>query len=217
MESIHNFQTNLIAFWRPQKHSYYALRWTGPTTFWRRWNGTVEGGLSKHKSANHALPGNVEIKLSNNTMLRVRSEGEFLLLGTTRITIVKRVSGATIPNLWKNYELGPLIEREGVDLAVSLWDLQAAVAVPPAPIPLIPIPPVVGNPPLPKRIAWLIAEDSAKNEEKCPITMEPISPITASVTSCYHTFDTHAIQAWLTNHTTCPQCRSPCVATIAFE
>jgi hypothetical protein len=132
------------------------------------------------------------------------------MLGTRRITIVKRLSGATIPNAWKGHELGPLIERTGVDLAVSLWD-----APPPAPAaPTVIV--AIAREGIPKRIAWLVAEEAAKHEEKCPITMEPISPITASVTSCFHTFDSAAIASWLTNHTTCPQCRKNCVATVAY-
>jgi hypothetical protein len=220
MQAINNFETNLIACWRPQKHAYHALTWNNQNEHWRPWYGTVIGGLSKHRSTAHDLSGDVQIKLQNNTMVQVQAAGEFLMLGTTRITLVKRIGGATIPNAWKNRELGPLIERTGVDLAVSLWNvLPPAVPVPPvAPVP--PIVPAVASrleiEPIPKRIAWLVAEDAAKNEEKCPITMEPISPITASVTSCFHTFDSEAIAVWLTNHRTCPQCRKPCVVSVAY-
>lgn len=210
MQTIHNFTTNLIAFWRPQKHTYYALSWDQECRYWRPWHGTVLGGLSKHKSTAHLVPGSVEIKISNtNTRVRIECEGEFLMLGTTRISIVKRRSGATIPNAWKNHELGPLTERAGVDELVSLWDLAPAAPVPPVALATLEA--------IPKRIAWLIAEDASKNDEKCPITMETISPITASVTSCFHSFDSAAIAAWLTNHSTCPQCRKNCVATIAFS
>jgi hypothetical protein len=211
IDAIHNFTTNLIAFWRPQKHSYHALTWDDQRRHWRPWYGAIQGGLSKHRSATHTGSGSVEIKLMNNTMLRLRAEGEFLLLGTTRITLVKRASGATIPSAWKNHELGPLTERTGVDLAVSLWGIA------PTPEPILP-PMVLGMvvDPIPKRIAWMVAEDAAKHDEKCPITMEPISPITASVTSCFHTFESEAIAAWLTNHSTCPQCRKNCVVTVAY-
>lgn len=215
METIHNFTTNLVAFWRPQKHAYHALSWNSQAGYWRPWHGTIQGGLSKHKSIVHIRPGSVQIKLQNDTMMTVQAEGEFLMLGATRITLLKRTSGATIPNAWKNHELGALTERAGVDLAISLWDLVAPVA-PAAPA----APPIILGTvidPIPKRIAWMVAEDAARQEEKCPITMEPISPITASVTSCFHTFETEAIAAWLTNHSTCPQCRKRCVATVAYS
>lgn len=210
METIHNFTTNLIAFWRPQKHAYHALTWDSVSRHWRPWYGAVEGGLSKHRSTQHPERGSVEIKLMNNAMVRIECRGEFLLLGTTRITLVKRIAGATIPNTWKGHELGPLTEREGVDLAVSLWE----VPPPTPPQPAVILGTVIEA--IPKRIAWLVAEEAAKLEEKCPITMEPISPITASVTSCFHTFDSEAIASWLINHSTCPQCRKTCVATVAY-
>ena len=136
------------------------------------------------------------------------------MLGTTRITIVRRLSGATIPNPWKNHELGPLTERTGVDLAVSLWYVAPAAPASPPANPTVILGTVIEA--IPKRIAWLVAEDAAKNDEKCPITMEPISPITASVTSCFHTFESEAIASWLVNHTTCPQCRKKCVVTVAY-
>ena len=212
MEDIFNFKTNMIALWRPQKRTYHALTWHANQRHWRPWTGTVEGGLSKHKSTAHTVSGAVDIKLMNNTMIRVMAEGEFLMLGATRITLVKRLGG-TIPNAWKNHELGPLIERV-VALDVSLWDVAppvAAVTVAPA------APSMVAIQAIPKRIAWMVAEDASKNEEKCPITMEPISPITASVTSCFHAFESEAIASWLTNHDTCPQCRNKCVATVAYS
>jgi hypothetical protein len=71
--------------------------------------------------------------------------------------------------------------------------------------------------PLPKRVAWIIAEDAGKNGDKCAITMEPITPVTAAVTTCFHCFDHESIQTWMESHTTCPQCRERCAITKAFE
>jgi hypothetical protein len=131
------------------------------------------------------------------------------------MTILQRIDGVNIPSTWKNHNFGNLVVAEPVVQAVRLWDNPPPAPVPAAaPVPSAGTPSVVG---LPKRIAWLVAEDAAKKDEKCPITMEPISPITASVTSCFHTFESEAITSWLTNHTTCPQCRTPCVATVAFS
>ena len=218
MQEIQNFTTNLIALWRPKKRTYYALTWDAGPRHWKPWYGVVEGGLSKHKSTAHIIPGRVNIKLMNrNALIRLHCTGEFLMLGTTRITIAKRVTGISVPQSWMAHELGPLIQRTGVDEMISLWDHAPPVPVAPAPSPIVTLINARALKYIPKRIAWLVAEDAAKNEEKCPITMEAISPITASVTSCYHTFDTTAIQAWLTTHTTCPQCRTPCVATQCFE
>jgi len=208
---IHNFTTNLIAFWRPKKRKYHALTWNNIARHWDPWYGAIQGGLSKHTSTNHPGGGRVQIKIATGGAVSVQASGEYLMLGATRMTIVKRSSGAIIPNYWKNHEFGDLIVREPVATAAELWGLPPAAPAAPAPVLAITTAEV-----LPKRIAWIIAEDAAKNDEKCPITMEPISPITASVTNCFHTFESDAIATWLANHTTCPQCRKPCVATVAF-
>ena len=57
---------------------------------------------------------------------------------------------------------------------------------------------------LPQHIAWVIAEDASKNNQDCPITLNPISPITASVTNCFHTFDTQAVIQALNIKAVCP-------------
>jgi hypothetical protein len=51
---------------------------------------------------------------------------------------------------------------------------------------------------------------AASTATLCPITMEPVTPDTATVTSCGHIFQSTAIVQWLTNHDTCPECRAPC-------
>lgn len=69
---------------------------------------------------------------------------------------------------------------------------------------------------IPRRIAWLIAEDACKNNQECPISMDAITPITAKVTTCFHVFDGASIDTWLQTHNTCPVCKQTCVATAAF-
>ena len=44
----------------------------------------------------------------------------------------------------------------------------------------------------------------------CAITMEPIKTTTAAVTSCGHIFQKAAIDHWMQDHDTCPECRQPC-------
>jgi len=70
---------------------------------------------------------------------------------------------------------------------------------------------------IPQRIAWIIAE--AAKEELCPISTNPISPITASVTTCFHVFETEAINEWIARNpvTPCPVCRKVCMATPAYS
>jgi len=71
---------------------------------------------------------------------------------------------------------------------------------------------------IPQRIAWIIAE--AAKEELCPISTNPISPITASVTTCFHVFETEGINEWIARNpvnTPCPVCRKVCMATPAYS
>lgn len=64
--------------------------------------------------------------------------------------------------------------------------------------------------PLPKFVTDLIIADAVAKRATCPITMEPIRADNATVTSCYHIFDTAALTAWAASQdstTICPQCR----------
>lgn len=60
---------------------------------------------------------------------------------------------------------------------------------------------------LPKFVADLILRDAAAEGKLCPITMEPIEATEAyTVTACYHAFNKEALQRWLRDHRTCPEC-----------
>lgn len=65
--------------------------------------------------------------------------------------------------------------------------------------------------PMPPHVARILLERAEQEGVACAITGEAITPVTASVTSCGHIFDTTAIRTWLSTHTTCPECRQPCV------
>ena len=66
------------------------------------------------------------------------------------------------------------------------------------------------KPPLP-HVAEAILERAVRNKETCPISLEELSLETgACVAPCYHAFQKEAIQEWMREHTTCPQCRQAC-------
>jgi Zinc-finger of the MIZ type in Nse subunit len=73
--------------------------------------------------------------------------------------------------------------------------------------------------PIPQRIAWILAEDACKKGETCSITMEEITPLTSSVTTCYHFFNSEAIETWLQSKPMreCPVCKRTCYATKACD
>ena len=63
-----------------------------------------------------------------------------------------------------------------------------------------------------KRIADILIADAVSKGEQCCISMNPLTPDTAScVAPCYHIFETEAIKTWLATKHTCPTCREPCV------
>jgi hypothetical protein len=64
--------------------------------------------------------------------------------------------------------------------------------------------------PLPKHIQTIVLERAESDGTSCPITLTPIRRATASVTSCGHIFQTAAIQEWLSENETCPECRGVC-------
>jgi hypothetical protein len=60
---------------------------------------------------------------------------------------------------------------------------------------------------LPKFVADLILRNAAAEGGRCPITMDPIEETEAFiVTACYHVFNTEALQRWLRERSTCPEC-----------
>jgi len=63
---------------------------------------------------------------------------------------------------------------------------------------------------IPTFVRNLLIEEAIEKKQDCPITMEPITTDSATVTSCYHVFDKDAIAIWLTTHTTCPVCKQEC-------
>ena len=63
---------------------------------------------------------------------------------------------------------------------------------------------------LPAHIKAIVLGHAESINQTCSISLEPIRSTTASVTSCGHIFQTTAIQEWLSENQTCPECRQPC-------
>jgi len=153
-------------------------------------------------------------------LIDVRSRGYYLRSENTRITLLEK-TGALPPSFNIDYTLAdPTVAADLTD--EPLW----VVGVPPLALPQVALPQVPALPvrfvplkPIPKRIAWLLAEEASKANEQCPILAEAISPITAAVTTCFHVFEHDAINEWFTRNpvnTKCPVCRDLCLFTKAF-
>lgn len=219
MARIHNFLGNRIAFYKPRKRSYYLLAWSNTRNYWVG-SALVDNPpptIMKHRTTSH-VASSVTIHLQNGRAMSVLSRCEYLLIGDEEIPILYRIGGAQIPLNISRYEFGGVIipvESDVYTRNVDLWTLPPPEPPPPEPVVAEPVADHIK--PLPKRIAWIIAEDACKNNETCPIIMEPISPVTAAVSTCFHCFDHEAIMHWLADRDTCPQCREKCAVTKAFD
>jgi hypothetical protein len=65
------------------------------------------------------------------------------------------------------------------------------------------------SPSLPHHVAAIVLDSAVTTHAICPISMEPIQQTGFSVTGCGHVFKTTALRRWITEHRTCPECRTP--------
>jgi hypothetical protein len=217
---IQTILSDYIAIERRRKGTFYLLEWVNEPRGWQKYTGEGFPDLMRHKSINHIYTDILmPIRMRRRVGLialnkRGYGSGEFLKSGDTVIPII-------VANLMPATMIGTeFVARRAVDYdsAQELWieqTVQPEPLPPPRPRPQ-PQPqpqpvPVALPDPIPLRIARLIAEDS--KDENCPITMNKITPFTCSVTSCFHVFDSDALDEWTTTNNTCPVCRKLCSVT----
>jgi hypothetical protein len=232
-ERIHNFTGNLIAFHRPIKKTYYFFTWNTTAREWGAYDGNHEN-ISLHKSRTHTLNGAVDINVRlgrRRHIISIVSDKCFLKSGNIHIPILK-VAGIAIQGIQKLKQYTVTVEHDTATYLMNarLWLTPPAA---PSPSPAAPasaaaaaassasVAQVHQKKGIPRRIAWLIAEDACKRGEVCPIVQEELSPLTSSVTSCFHVFNTEAIASWAARQEgrdlPCPVCREPCETTVAYE
>lgn len=63
--------------------------------------------------------------------------------------------------------------------------------------------------PIPEHVGKLLMDHARGTEDSCPITAVPFKEISnLTVTSCFHIFDSQALNRWRQEHTSCPVCRT---------
>jgi hypothetical protein len=221
-EQIHTFDGDLLAFWRPRKRTFYFLEWDDTGSRWEHYEGD-HAPFTLHKSTFHR-DGTVNIRVKGSRqLLQVKCDGRFLRLGTVIIPIGKGNRPVPPHRIKKEYTLSEeVLAPDAYLVDRRLWTVR-----PPAPAAPAPAPTVRSNSmklePIPRRIAWLIADDACLNNETCSISLENITPITASVTTCFHVFQTEHLNTWFKQQVdgggrrTCPVCRKLCLAQEAFD
>lgn len=63
-------------------------------------------------------------------------------------------------------------------------------------------------PPLPPHVVAALLRGAEREGLTCSITLEPITVATGAVTGCGHCFQKAALERWLADHGTCPECRA---------
>lgn len=233
LPSIQTILGQMIAVKRPRAGDYFFFEYFLDSRIWAAAYTAANDGWTLHKSTRHprsACRLNIRknrFQAAVQQMLSFTTDGEFLKSGDRRIPVLIFDGPAiTIGRLRIDHFITAIPARaEEYREEVELWREMAPPAPAPAPVVVPPLPlPVpkalVELEPLPRRIAWLVAEDAEKQQETCPISLDPISPITASVSTCFHSFDTEHLNTWLATQTgaaKCPMCRKTCVFARAFD
>jgi hypothetical protein len=211
---INQFRERYIAIYRPNKRTYTILEWVHAGNYWKR-------HLTDPDSLNAIVIGSSELRpaptkintirstvIQENRLVKCMASGEYLIYQGRDVAIVQKTSDSTAnfrPSIFAgefpaaNIPIGPVVT---IPPLWTLRDPPAAAA------------PTIAT--IPMRIAWIIAEDSSKKGEKCAITLDEISPITASVTSCYHVFTTTALETWFQSKSICPVCKQKATYTAAY-
>ena len=176
--------------------------------------------------------GKVNIRVATNLRanpveVEVYSDGYYLVSGNVRIALLRKNGNALPQTLIKKEYTMADASLPAVETDTRLWRLAppptpeqiAAQAATTAAAQAQAQAQAIQLKPIPRRIAWLVAEDACKNKESCPITTNELSPITAAVTSCFHVFESESLSEWFARHpvTKCPVCREVCLMTKAFS
>jgi hypothetical protein len=219
---IQTFANRYLAIYRPNKKTYSVIEWSQQRSYWRRAlldpDHTPNINIRSHNTPPAFVNINISPNVNHRKHVRCRALDKYLFYNNIRVPIIQKTSGSEhefVNSTFAGEFPCTTISTEPI-FTQPMWTLYAPVPPPQA---APPVPPVFTNLPeaIPRRIAWLIAEDASKHGETCSITLDEISPITASVTSCFHVFNSDAIAKWLTTNPLCPMCKKRCVETVAFE
>ena len=215
MRTIQNFAGTLICFWRPNKNTYTILKWDDIT---RTWRGAVIANtttFTRYQNPDGVTVGaTVHVrKRGSPAVIQCTCQGGYLKSSTNiNIPILKRNPRTdNLPQSCNQEYTATNALEEQYYVAQELYTL--------APIQIQQTSTTtanriqIGPQAIPKRIANIIAIDFIQKGEDCPITMMPLDISSSKVTSCYHVFDAAAIDEWMKTNTSCPVCKTPCIAT----
>ena len=232
MPDIQTFIGDYIAIYRMRKKTYSVLKYNHELSRWIRHDTTKFPITNMNVNYQTIEVANVNInigsRVTNPTYVQCKAHGSYINARinnqSVRIVIIikKTISPNDFPLKTYKFEFQCTENSQLPATTLPLWTLYVAPVVPPPPPPptLPPLPPMIlrrqMSIQIPQRIAWIIAEDACNKGETCPITMEPIIPITSAVTSCYHVFEKNALDEWFKNNSLCPLCKQDVTMTACY-
>ena len=197
--------------------------------------------INNNAGRNDASDIHANIAIDSTTrLIECKASGLYLKYGVINVPVIEKrpKSARSFPASYFKNEFTCQFQEEAVDIG-PLWEIRPPPVVAPRPLeeqlvgvnmlnailvrnrPRNP-PPVIRQTnsfvieKIPQRIAWIVGQDAEAKGDTCPISLESLSPITASVTSCYHVFKTEAIQTWFETSNKCPMCNEITVFTECF-
>ena len=218
---IHMFREPLIAIYRPTKKTYTILQYIETGRYWKRYLTDAQhvAQTTLRTQTIPSAPTQINIYRNNtnsNNFIHCIATGEYLAYDTYSVAVLKKKTNSRpFPLSMYGAEFPCTTVSTPPNEIPPLWTLRLEPVVTVQPI--IHVVQPVQLKPLPTRIAWILAEHAGKTGETCSITLEHISPITASVTTCFHVFDTNALTTWFEYNDRCPLCKEKTVATAAFK
>lgn len=192
-------------------NEYIVLEYSFPLRKWTSFTKTLSTPLKKYfvdglRQANGSLDVYRQ-RTQNLTRAEFRTSSKILCWQKTEqekvyLPVLERTDNVPFP---PNYLKSIYIAEDAMDeLAIphNFWLLKQ---------PSIPV--TKRSDIVPKRIAELVAKDAIEKGEECPIMMLPLELKNTSVTSCYHAFESGALQQWMSKNKQCPVCKTECVVT----
>lgn len=195
------FLVKHVALFRPQKKTFHILEWSSEKGHWFPYSGTIHpNDIRLRKSLSHTDK-SIQLPLRLRP-INVTCSGKYLRVSnyegrtvSRTIPICVKAPADTFPPSVLSYSTPyptiPQIESH----EKLLWIHQPVIVQPTS---------------IPPRIVLALAREAHDKGEVCPISMEKITPETASITSCFHIFDGESIRRWLEKSTSCPVCKEVC-------
>jgi hypothetical protein len=198
---IKGFLFRHICIFRPKKKTFHILEWSQQKGQWFPYTGAIHPNDIRIRRSLEHEEDTVILPFHRRSVTMV-CMGYYLQISdfegrtvSRYIPICLKYPGDILPPSILKYATPYPTQTFIESHSLKLWEQACSI------------------PPLPPRIAFILARDAEQCLERCPITLDTIRSTTARVTTCYHVFNGEAIQKWLEKNSKCPVCNEVCIAS----